>query len=422
MSFLDKNEPARRGRSRRSKREWKIAPAPGSAPVEGMHVLEEVGGALGLLLFQRLRDVQLWRELTDRQSLFGESGGTLPQWQVTKEPGEIADSISTLAQMVLRPAETRSRAVATACSRIAEWASDRGYGRTEAEFSRAAALVDYKNPELAFVAGRAARRLAQYATAEEWFMRAVGLARKANDEAAYATAFVGWGLLEEQRGRRDKARARFVSAWRAATRGKFRDLAAATRHNMIALSVPDRPFEEGQGHAAVALRLYRFRPEIARLAVDTAVFWSWHGYFSAALMLLESALPLIARLPDRLQVLANIARSAAATADSAKFHSAWTEIEDQANRGAELMPWVLIDLANGARALGYRRHAIQLASDAEQRARQRGEAGSLSAALALTSALQNGEDVGIDCDHDAPPDVLGFAARIIARLNNSSDR
>jgi hypothetical protein len=381
-------------------------------------VLGEIGGALGLLLFQRLRDVQLWRDSSERHSLFVESWGCLPDWQVITYCEELTDALNALGSMVLRPTESQLQTVATACSRIAEWAALRGYGWTEAEFSRSAALVDYKNPELAFVAGRAARRLAQYATAEEWFTRSVGLARKANDDAAYATAFVGWGLLEEQRGRRENARARFLSAWRAAMRGQFHDLAAATRHNMIALSVPDRPFAEGQAHAAVALRLYRFKPEIARLAADTAAFWTWHGYFSPARLLLEAALPLIVRLPDRLQVLANIARTAGATGDAARFHSAWTEIEDQARAGAELMPWVLIDLANGARALGYRRHAIQLASEAEQRARQRGESGSaLTAALALTSALQNGDE-GIDRDREAPPDVQAFALRIIARLEN----
>lgn len=420
MSFLEKNEPARSGRSRWKKREWTIAPLPGSASVEGTHVLEEIGDALGLLLFQRLRDVQLWADADslERNALFRESeeGGALPEWQSLNLAEELADPINALAWMVLHPTEHDSRTVASACSRIAEWASQQGYGRTEAEFARAAAVVDSTNPELAFVAGRAARRLAQYAAAEEWFTRSVGLARKANDDAAYATAFVGWGLLEDQRGRREKARLRFLRAWRAATRGGFRDLAAATRHNMIALSVPDRPFAEGQGHAAAAFRLYRHKPEIARLASDTAAFYTWHGYFAVALLLLESALPLITRLPDRLQVLANIARSAAATGDVARFHEAWSEIEREGKKGTESLPWILIDLANGARALGYRRPALQLATDAAERARQRGESGAQSAALALVRALEDGVEDCVDVNREAPPEVMAFARQMVARL------
>jgi tetratricopeptide (TPR) repeat protein len=390
-----------------------------------MRILDEVPSPLGLALFQACRDVLLWALAApaERGALFAEAldGRPAPPWYV--DPAgekEIAAPLAVFGALVERPGAAQRGKIAAACSEVAGWASIRGYGATEAEFARLAAVVSPKDPELAFAAGRSARRLARYESAAEWFGRAIGLARRAGNEAAYATAYLGWGLMEEQRGRRERARSRFVRAWRAGQRGGLRTLAAAARHNLIALSVPDRPFDEGQAHVIAAYKLYgRGNPALARLAADTACFWTWHGYHSAALPLFEAALPLIDRVPDRLQVLANIGRAAAATGRADRFREVWEEVGAVMDRGGEFVPWVLIDLAHGAHTLGQRRLALHLADEAVRQAGSRGQAGASEAASAIH---QTAREAGPgDADRVPPESIPPFAGRFITRLRALSD-
>ena len=54
------------------RRRWRIPPPylRGSEPMEGATILEEVPGALGLLLWQAMRDVSLWA-MTPREERVG---------------------------------------------------------------------------------------------------------------------------------------------------------------------------------------------------------------------------------------------------------------------------------------------------------------------------------------------------------------
>jgi len=78
-------------------------------PYEGAQVLDEVGGELGLLLFQRVRDVALWSgsSIPERDGLFAFSGSA-PSLQAVRKSsgdysgGEVAAELALLDEMVNR--------------------------------------------------------------------------------------------------------------------------------------------------------------------------------------------------------------------------------------------------------------------------------------------------------------------------------
>jgi hypothetical protein len=226
-----------------------------------------------------------------------------------------------------------------AATRISEWGAKQGYVLTETAFAVVAALVRPEDPELAFAARRVARRHSDYARATDWFKRATGLARRADDDSAKAAAYLGWGIMEAQRGRPDEARRRLVRAWRSARRGKLRALTAAARHNLIAVTASS---------GIAAYKLYGDDPPlIAQLAVDAAALWSLHSYFAATLRVSEAAIPYIERPAERLQVLANIARS---VGKPDRFFAVWYEVSGEGKKSAgEFLPQIYLDLAEAAR-------------------------------------------------------------------------
>lgn len=413
MQFLEKPEPGCTV-PRRPKREWKIPPIPASSAgeIEGIRILSELPDHLGLPLFQRARDLRLWATCDEsRRPWLFQPGSICPRCEET----DLVGALAVIDTITRDSKQTNPHEIAQACALVATWAERNGFTVTEAEFARLAAVVRPMDAALAFAAGRAARRAAQYEPAVEFFQRCIALARRAGEWAVYASAYLGWGVLEEQRGRRERAHAKFVRAYRAAKREQLLPLAGAARHNMIALCVPDRTFSEGQGHIVAAYKLYGPRnPDQARLAVDTACFWTWHGYFSTALPLFDAAVPLIERLPDRLQALANVARAAAVCGFEKRFHEVWEEVSSKIGQGIQVLPWVLIDIAYGAATLGYRQMAQRLVEQALNRARERNELSACDAALALQVMLGAGERP--DSNRESPEEVQSFSRRFIARL------
>lgn len=381
---------------------------------DGAEVLDEIAGAEGVAVWQLYRDALLWHDAREgrRGGLFA---GSLVEhsWSDTvlsSAPfGEIARSLDAS----IRSAKSDYRRVATHCTALSEWASEAGYVNTQALFAGLAARVWPRNPMMAVAAGRAERNAGRYERAAEWFRRAIGLARRTGDEAAYATAYMGWGLLERLRNRTAAARMMYVRAWRAADRAGLRDRVARARHNLIALTVEGSEFSEGQAHIEAAYRLYeRSSPSLARLAADAACYWAWQGYFSTALPLYEAAIPRIPGRLDRAQVLANAARAAAALGLAERYDADLQELSKADDDN--LPPRVWVDLAEGARSLGRLRQALDLTGRALEGAGRRREALTEVAARKLLQAIEAEQPP--DTDRHAPLRLRRFAARFRERV------
>jgi tetratricopeptide (TPR) repeat protein len=426
VAYIGKQEPEGRERNRGPKRRWTIPAPPGLSPcgLEARQILEEVPGPLGVELWQRFRDAVVWNavSLGDRHHLFLKTTYLRdPAFtDAAAEAVEIHPALRAFGELIGSARAVDARALTKASASISEWATLHGHEETAALYAGLAARLRPRDPELAFAAGRAERRCARYERAEEWFLRAIGLSRRAGDDAAYASAFLGWGLMEEQRGRRVSARQKYVRAWRAAMRGSFHQLGAAARHNLIALSVPDDPFDVGLAHVIAAYKLYDdSNPErLALLALDAGVFFAEHGFYAHALRLYDALACHIARPAVHVALLANVARAAAAVGDRDRFRAAYESVKREDAQKGEFAPAALAEIARAAHTLGLDGKAIATANEAVKIARSRGMAGAERAALDVIEAVR--EKRAGDAPREPPLRVVRFVNRFVRRLQSLS--
>ncbi len=430
MLLLERAEPDRPDRGRRPRRRWVVPPAPAfrRQPFEGAYVLDEVRGPTGLALFYVLRAVELWSGLTakERIGLFVECAtGVLPPFVAGAcgETPEIEPFLNAFGQVVVDPVGADPRGVARACSGIAEWADSKSFVSIACDFAELAARVQPADSTLAFHAGRLSRIHADYERAKQWFLRAVAIARLSNDLPAYSRAFLGWGIMEEQRGNASEARRLLNKAWAAAKRGRLRELGAFAQHELLILAITTAGFEAAHRHAVIAARLYGPRGErLHRLANDVAFLWAWHGYFAAAFPVIEAAQPLFQRRADRISVAANLGRAAAALGDVERFFRSWDEVVDFGVNGAEGAAAALANIAEGARTLGLVSRACDVASRALQLARSRGEKAAEDLARKVLESIR--DDRPRDEARDPPPEILLLAEQLVGQLTElrASDR
>lgn len=392
--------------------------------MEGLSVLQELPAPLGSILFQRVRDVELWAGIApkERAALFAAETRGEPvaaaSFRTMPEPG-LREPLAVLKALVRASGSADPARVADACVRIAEWASERGHSATEMAFAEAATRVRPEEAHLCFVAGRAARRQARYVRAQQWFERCIGLARRAEDWGAYTEAFLGWGIMESRRGRRKEARTRFERAWRSAKRGGFRELQAAARHNLLVLSIPTRDFDKSLSHARAAWRLYGSgTPYLIRLSNDIASLWTEHQHHSAAYRIYALILPLCHTQPERTIAAANLARAAAALQRRDEYLSSLRLVEAELHTSGDSAAEILIQVAEGARSLLLFKKAVGLATQAERIAREREEAEQERTAVELLTSIHEGEPG--DQIRPAPPPVRRFTRRIANRLKSLS--
>ena len=413
--LLDKPEPGENAR-RGPRRLWTVplAPTLAAGAFDGYALLEELRGDALPLLFHFYRDALLWAlvDPEDREHLFRGSVA-LPAW--TDVPASLSQALAQFQKLGTHPSHVDATELAHVCLSVAEWAALGGHGETEYHFADLAARVAPTDPNLAFNAGRAARRHARTEDSRSWFRRTVALARRADDEAAYANAYLGWGILEERQGNIERARRQFVRAWRAAKRGKLKELAAAARHNMVTIAFADRNFARGQAHIMRAYKLYgRSNPQLHRLANDAATFWFGFGFFGLALPLFEASLPQFTREDERALVLANISRAAAAVGDRERYLEARDQTLELNRELRDSLPETYIELALGAHALRYTASAKTLASKAVEVSRKRWDAAMVARAESVVDAINRGAE--LDRAREPDPEMARFAAHFLARL------
>ena len=380
-------------------------------------VLHELSPPLCLTLWQRLLDVELWGQTSpqDHRSLFQEQDriDRVPafMWDASPEP-RLETPLALLNRMVVHPERVDTAQVVHACRQIADWAAEAGHEATAEYFIEVAALVQPKDPELARLAGRMARRRGDYDRGLRWYRRAVGLAQNAHDPEGQALAYIWWGTLEEQRGEVGRARELYLKGWRTAKRRGLHVVAASAQHDLLALCEFGISLEQGMAHAAAALQGYGAKePRLPALAHDVAVLWVMHGHFQEAQRLFEAALPHIHARHARIQIVSSIARASAAIRDVERFYSAWDEVTTYTARFTEGAAAALINVARGARTLRRETVAKDLLAQAVQIARGRGEV----VVERIAHAVQDSSEP-VDEVLPAPPPVTAMLSEVLSRL------
>lgn len=351
-----------RKRNRRSSRPWVVPPGLLSLdePFEGFNVLDEIRTEVGVILWQVLRDVELWATSPAhlRPALFTPGCLRHRMERIEAEVDARAPErplLEDLSTLLAAPQTLRPSAVADVCADIARWASDSGYPRTALAFAQRAAMAAPEEAGTAYLVGLISRRMADYRRSETWFRRALALGRRNADWRNYALAHMGLANLHMQRGDGPKARIRLLRALRSARRYSVWSVRSLALHDLFVLSAMGTSPEVAEQYAQAAFRSYgRRHPRLPALAHDIAKFWVLQGQYDLALVTFRAVLPHIDRAAERLLVLANIAHAAGGAGDKGSFIRAWNEVWRMIDDGidSEKVADSLISLAKGAELLG----------------------------------------------------------------------
>ena len=399
---------------RKTLRRWRVPPAlthGDTDAFEGLSLLEEMPGELGMVLWQSLRDAMLWgrSNQAERGALFAEGAerARLAAMLTAGTPAELEEPVKVVAAMVGGAETAREENVALACREVSQWSEARGLLGTALAYAQAAAVVTPADPTASFNVGRLARRRKEHARAETWYRRTVALARQTGDWPIYARAFLGLGNLYAQRGNYPAARKFYERALRAAGRNSLHEIVGMAQHDLFGLELLCGNAAEANDRARLAFEAYGpIHPRIPYLAHDVAYFWCTQGCFAPALPVLQSVLRHFHDPATQVAVLADIGRAAGGVGDRATFQQAWDEAVDliAGNGAQDTAAKAYLDLAHGALSLS----AWERAEDAAQRALdgaiKDGDAATRFAAEALVEAArrhQNAERTSAAADRDA---------------------
>ncbi|HEX5725531.1 MAG TPA: tetratricopeptide repeat protein [Longimicrobiaceae bacterium] len=381
---------------RKTERRWRVPPAltHGEDVFEGLSVLEEVNGELGLLLWQSLRDALLWGQasIAERTTVFtpGAEPSRLAAILAAGAPAAVEPALRTLARMLGSAADMREENVSLACREVSEWADGQGLLAVSLAFAQAAAIVTPGDAAGSYQVARLARRRAEHARAESWYRRTIALARQAGDWSIYSLSFVGLGQLYTSRGNFPAARRFYTRALRAASRNSLWTVVGLSHHGLFVLEAETGRVDAAEEQCALALRAYGpGHPRLPALAQDLASFWIDRGNFAQALPVLRAVAPKL--LPrERVVSVGGIARAAGNVGDADRFHEAWAEALQllQREECGEGAAQALLDLARGASALGLWHLAERAGQRALELAEQRNEGKSRLLAESVLETVQ----------------------------------
>lgn len=380
-------------------RRWRTPPplTRGSESLEGMEILREVGGEVGILLWQAYRNVMFWAaaDQGERGRLFSPEAGSRRKAELAEAriSEEIAGPLSAIGEMLAAPDSTTGDAVAQACTGIARWAEEQGHLNTALAYTQAASVAAPRNSRLALAVGQLARRRGEMARAETWFRHTVMVARQVGDWDSYSRAYIALGNMLVRRGNFPAAHRMHIKALRAARRKGLQQVQGMALHDLFAIAVETDRKEQAEEYARQAFRAYGARhPLIPVLAHDVAYFWAEQGHFARALEVFQSLEPYMTTPRDRLGLTASLARSAAGVGNRDLFRRAWTQV-GRLNKDSEVqavVPGCMLDLALGAACLGEWDRAESAAEEAFELANRSSQAKIRFRAESLLESIRDG--------------------------------
>lgn len=343
-------------------------------PREAHLILGEVEGATGFALWRALTDAELWVEGKGVEGLF---------WSRTPLPlGINPDLITPLVTLgaVSEPGGSVAKPeLSEAAAQVWQWAERREMKRTSLLFAELAARLEPDSSERASTAGRLCRPIGDPVRGTRWYIRATRLARAAGRDKEFAIAHLGWGNMEAELGRLAEAEFHAVKAYRAALRVGLRSLAASAYHDLLTINIHEGRLDAAWQYARDAVALYKIdHPRYPALAHDVAFLWGKLGMFSSALPIYVAVLPTMTRNKERLVVLANIARAAAASHDRLYFQRAQREVLNALDQGHDIPTAALYHLGRACQTYEEWKTAERLAEWAAATAPERWKDDALS--------------------------------------------
>jgi len=417
----------------RKSRRQRVPPALTRGPdrLDGLAILDEVKGDLGLVLWRSARNVRLWAETpAERRGELFAGGAALVRREELERvelDAELLAPMSVVVALLEAPARAEVGRLVNACRRVALWAEQRGALATALEFAQAAALASPDSAALAAGVGRVARRLAEYDRAESWYTRAAVQGRQTGQWRAYALAFSGMGNLHMQRGNFPAARRAHKRCLRAAERHGVTEVLGDAYHDLFVVTAAMGGSFAADPIAGKAFRAYGpGNPKLLRLAYDVAYHWTLQGYFTGALGVVTALLPHTYDPAMRTLLDGLAARSAGGAGQRQAFETAASGALRLIGQGVsqEMTASALLHLTYGAISLGETERACEWAERTLQIAGERREGRiALEAEAALDAArhgrptrtpVPNGEPVTSLADEFvealAAPELAGAAA------------
>lgn len=340
--------------------------------MEGSTLLEEVPGALGLLLWQAMRDVTLWA-MTPREERLGlfnpdaEPRRLAALLSIGSPALDIEAALRATAAMLTHPADVAPEAILTACQRISQWAEVEGAPATALAFAQAAAMAVPGSARAALRVGRLARQRGEYPRAEGWLQRSIVLARQARERETHAWAYSALAYVHFHRGNMPAAERHHLRALRIARRFSLISREAAALHDLFALSVETQRHEAAMDYARAAVAAYGpLHGKLPTLAHDVAVLWVEQGRFARALPVLRAAWPRMEAY-QQLLGLSNLVRAAGGAGDRHVFDAAWraASLRLDTNPRTEQLSTIALNLARGAAVLGDFERGTEMARRAQ---------------------------------------------------------
>jgi tetratricopeptide (TPR) repeat protein len=380
-------------------RRWRTPPplTRGSESLEGMEILREVGGEVGILLWQAYRNVMFWAaaEQGERGRLFSAEAGRKRQAELAEAriSEELAGPLASIAEMLASPDSTGGEAVAQACTGIARWAEEQGHLNTALAYTQSASVAAPRNARLALAVGKLARRRGEAARAETWFRHTVMIARQIGDWESYSRAYIALGNMLIVRGNLPAAGRMHIKALRAARRKGLQQIQGMALHDLFVIADEMGRDEQAEEYARQAFRAYGSgHPSLLALGHDIAYFWMQRGYFSQALDVFQRLEPAANEPRARVLLTANIARAAAGVGNRELFRKAWTQVYRMVKDPdlGSIVANVTLELALGAAALGEWDRAEQAGQESLEIATRLGQAKVRFRAEALLDSISGG--------------------------------
>lgn len=409
-------------------RRWRTPPplTRGSESLEGMEILREVGGEVGILLWQAYRNVMFWAttEQGERGRLFSAEAGRKRAAELAEAriPDELRGPLSAFADMLSAPDSTSGEAMAQACTGVARWAEDEGHLNTALAYMQAASVASQRNARLALTVGKLARRRNELARSETWFRHTVMVARQTGDWDSYSRAYIALGNMLIARGNLPAAAKMHIKALRAARRKGLQQIQGMALHDLFVIADELGRDEQAQEYARQAFRAYGAgHPRVPVLGHDIAYFWMQRGYFGQALEVFQRLEGHMSDGRMRLLLASNIARAAAGTGNRELFRKAWTQVY-RMTKDPELQGVVAnatLELALGAAALGEWDRAEQAAQESLEQAIKLGQGKVRFRAEALLDSVARGRSaqVKIGETQRAPTKVDALAQDLLRSLD-----
>jgi tetratricopeptide (TPR) repeat protein len=343
---------------------------------EGVSILQEIPGDLGLALYQLYRDLLLWALVSEdsRPQLFrpAASMGRDLLIDAAAPTPELRTHLEALATF-LRSQLVEPAVATEAALRVSRWAADRGAKRTAIMFAQAASAVSPRLASAALEAGRVAADFGRVPVAETWLRRTIGLGRRARDWESYSEALIVLSRLfwqsptPENAGR---ARGAAVVASRVARRHGLRMSGARAHHQLSILALAAGNPSKAEEHARRAHNLYSRQhveaPAMLHLVAESILAQGRRERTPEAIDLLQRALPHRRSSRDTFGTLLILIRAGGIVGDKRVLESAWFDaltIIERLGDGEDAAKYLFKLAGEAATALEHNR-----ASEAARRA------------------------------------------------------